>query len=233
MAQVFPDKSLFARMAQRQHEFYELAAGGTYIETSAKDTLYIGAENYDDLEFISDRKKLVTNSDVTAVYWKDARQENVPTYSLAKGSEQAVLLDYGKTGSTIDIPRLEPTAWSVLKAAPIAFVNATFRPFPWNITSPFMVLSGLENLLVTLLSILALVGVCRGKPLLDSTWYLSISFALVILVLTGLVTPVVGAIVRYKVLSLPFLTCALLSAVNTPRIERYLQGKFPILNKYF
>ncbi|MCF8461396.1 MAG: hypothetical protein K9G46_11790 [Flavobacteriales bacterium] len=233
MAQVFPDKSLFARMAQRQHEFYELAAGGTYIETSAKDTLYIGAENYDDLEFISDRKKLVTNSDITAVYWKDARQENVATYSLAKGSEQTVLLDYGKTGSTIDIPKLEPTAWSVLKAAPIAFVNATFRPFPWDISSPFMVLSGLENLLVILLSILAIVGVCRGKPLLDSTWYLAASFALVILVLTGLVTPVVGAIVRYKVISLPFLTSALLSAVNTPRIERYALGKFPVLKKYF
>ena len=232
IAQVFPDKSLFKRMAQRQHEFYQLAAGGTYIETSTKDTLYIGAENYDELEFISDRKKLVTKTAITAVYWRDARQENVPTYSLSTGTEQTVLLDYGKTGSTIDIPKLEPNAWSVLKAAPVAFVNATFRPFPWNIRSPFMVLSGFENLMVITLIVLVVLFFQRAT-LSNPVFYVSLSFALVILILAGLVTPVVGAIVRYKSLSLPFLTCALLSVVNTPRIESYLQRKIPILKKYF
>ncbi|MCF8465348.1 MAG: hypothetical protein K9G41_10925 [Flavobacteriales bacterium] len=232
IAQVFRDKSLFKRMAQRQHEFYQLAAGGTYIETSTKDTLYIGAENYDELEFISDRKKLVTKTAITAVYWRDARQENVPTYSLSTGTEQTVLLDYGKTGSTIDIPKLEPTAMSVLKAAPIALVNATFRPFPWDINSPFMLLSGLENLLVLVLLVLSVL-LFQKATLIHPVFYVSISFALVILVLTGLVTPVVGAIVRYKVISLPFLTCALLSVANTPRIEGYLKRKIPNFNKYF
>ena len=232
MAQAFPDKSLFKRMAQRQYEFYQLAAGGTYIETSAKDTLYIGAENYDELEFISDRKKLVTKTVITAVYWKDARLADVSTYLLDKGTEQTVLLDYGKTGSTIDIPKLEPNAWSVLKAVPVALVNATFRPFPWNIRSPFMVLSGLENLFVLVLLLMSVLFFQR-LTLSNPVFYVSLSFALVILILTGLVTPVVGAIVRYKVISLPFLTCALLSVVNTPRIESYVLSKFPVLKKYF
>ena len=232
IAQVFPEKSLFKRMAQRQHEFYQLAEGGTYIQTAAKDTLYIHAQDFEELEFISDRKKLVLISDVDAVYWQDAKQSGTTIYTLKKGSEQTVLLDYGKTGSTIAIPLLDDSVWSILKATPAAFINATFRPFPWNIRSPFMALSGLENIVLLGLLILA-IFFFQSQALSNPIFYVSISFALVILVLTGLVTPVVGAIVRYKVPALPFLACGLLALVNTVRIETYMMSKFPVLKKYF
>ncbi len=219
-------------MAQRQHEFYQLAEGGTYIQTAAKDTLYIHTQDFEELEFISDRKKLVLRSDVDTVYWQDAKQSGATIYTLTKGSEQTVLLDYGKTGSTIAIPLLDDGVWSMLKATPAAFINATFRPFPWNIRSPFMALSGLENIL--LVGLLALViFFFQPQALSHPIFYVSISFALIILVLTGLVTPVVGAIVRYKVPALPFLACGLLALVNTARIETYVMSKFPVLKKYF
>ncbi len=229
---LFPERSLFAKMAQRQHEFYQLARGGTYVRTGANDTLYIGADNYDDLEFIEDRKKLVLKADLAAVHWKDVRKENVATRTLQKESELTVLLDYGRTGSTIDIPLLEPSAWSIIKAVPAAFVNATLRPFPWNIRSPFMLLSGLENLLLLIVVLLA-VFFFQPAALSDPVFHVAVSFALVILILTGLVTPVVGAIVRYKVPSLPFLMCALLSLVNTASIEGYARHRFPSIKKYF
>lgn len=229
---VAPDNSLFARMAQRQHEFYQLAEGGTYIKTSANDTLYIGAEYFDELEFVSDRKEVVPKSDVTAVYWRDAKQLDASKITLKDGVKQIVLLDYGKTGSTIDIPRLEPNFWSILKASPVAFINAMFRPFPWNIRSPFMALSGLENLLIIGLLILVVLFF-QGQVLSNPIFYVAISFALVILLLTGLVTPVVGAIVRYKVPALPFLACALIALIDTSRIEQFLGQKFPFLKKYF
>ncbi|MGB1317521.1 MAG: hypothetical protein ACPG5W_04920, partial [Flavobacteriales bacterium] len=227
-----PDKSLFKRMAQRQYEFYQLAEGGTYVKTAEKDTLYIGAENYDDLEFISDRKELRVLDAVNAVYWKDAKSESAAAILLESEESYQVLLDYGKTGSTIDIPILEPNAWSLLEAVPMALVNATFRPFPWKVRSPFMALSGLENFMILTLLVLA-VYKFQAEALRNPIFWVSASFALIIIVLTGLVTPVVGAIVRYKVPALPFLVCSIMALANTASIERYALSKFPFLKNYF
>jgi len=230
LGQFMPNKDPLQRLVQKQNAFYQLAEGGTYVKTNTSDTLYISAQDYDLLEFSDDRAKVVMKEDVKAVYWKDAKQETAQNQELEQGTELKVLLDYGNTGSTINIPRLEPTALSVLKATPIAFVNATFRPFPWEIRSPFMMLSGIENILIVVLIILAVVGVFREKLLPNpAVWFVAISFALIILILTGLVTPVLGAIVRYKVPALPFLVCALLALVDTDWLENKLQ---PLVRRF-
>jgi hypothetical protein len=143
-----------------------------------------------------------------------------------------VLLDYGKTGSTIETPRLEAEFFSILKASPVALLNATFRPFPWNIRSPFMLLSGVENLIVLLLLIFCVVRF-RVEALSHPVFWLAVTFSFCILILTGLVTPVVGAIVRYKVPALPFLVCALLALIDTTSIEQFLSDKLPFLKRYF
>lgn len=228
-----PSKSLFTKMAQRQFEFYQLAEGGTYLKTPAGDSLYVAADDYEKLEFVDDRKAILLKETVEAVGWRDAKQPNVQSIAIPTDQKYEVLLDYGQTGSAIETLRLEPDFWSVLKASPMALVNALFRPFPWNIRSPFMLLSGVENLIILVLIILATVGVCHGRPALNPTFWVAVSFSLVILILTGLVTPVVGAIVRYKVPALPFLTCALLTLIDTDVIEQFLLRKLPFLKRYF
>ena len=225
VSQIMPSKNPLDRLVQKQYAFYQLAEGGTYVKTNTSDTLYISAQDYDLLEFSDDRTKVVLKEELEAVYWKDAKQEIASRQALEKGRELGMLLDYGRTGSTIETPQLEATFWSVLTASPTALMNAMFRPFPWEIRSPFMVLSGLENILIVLLLILAIAGVFRGTNLLSSpVFYAAISFAIVILILTGLVTPVLGAIVRYKVPALPFLVCALLALIDTEWLEEKLNS---------
>jgi hypothetical protein len=230
--QLMPTKSLFPRMAQRQHEFYQLAEGGTYLKTSAGDSLYVSASDYEKLEFVDDRRGIVLEETVQAVSWRDAKKENVSSISLPTDEKYEVLLDYGKTGSTIETPRLEPNLWSILKASPTALVNALFRPFPWNIRSPFMLLSGVENLILLVLIVLCISHFQSGA-ISNPIFWVAISFSFIILVLTGLVTPVVGAIVRYKVPALPFLVCALLALIDTDSIEQFVVRKLPFLKRYF
>ncbi|MFC2176657.1 hypothetical protein ACFLR1_06800 [Bacteroidota bacterium] len=235
---VSPDKSPVKRLARKQHEFYQLAEGGTYVRTSENDTLYIGPEFYDAFLFVSNREKIVLQSDVQATSWEQAKQVGAPLKDLRAGSEYEILLDYGRTGSTINIPKLEANAWSVLKAVPLAFVNAAFRPFPWNIRSPFMLLSGIENIILMLLFLAAGIRFLKnpfGHSFLKSksVFYVAILFAATILILTGLVTPVVGAIVRYKVPALPFLVCGLLAVVDTGGLDVKLSKRFPFFKRYF
>lgn len=224
LSTALPWKSPLKRLAQKQHEFYQLAEGGTYVATSAQDTLYIAAADYELLVFSDHRSRVKPAQSIVATHWRDAKKESAPKVELRAGTKLRVLLDYGKTGSTIAIPRLEPTISSVLKAAPVALLNAAFRPFPWEVTSPFMALSGFENILIALLIVMAAIGGVRRKSCARSPiWFVAVSFALIILVLTGLVTPVVGAIVRYKVPALPFLVCALLFFADTTSLENKLQ----------
>lgn len=226
-----PSKSLFARIAQQQYEFFQLAEGGTYVSTASNDTLYIEAEHYELLKFSEDRKIASIAEPLDAVYWKDAKLESAQRFVLDNSESYKVLLDYGKTGSTIAIPKLEPNLTSLLKVTPIALVNATFRPFPWEIRSPFMLLSGLENLIIVCLLIL-MVFMFKSDSLNNPFWYLAIVFASIILVLTGLVTPVIGAIVRYKVPALPFLVCAIIALADKENVENWILDKFPALKNY-
>jgi hypothetical protein len=114
---------------------------------------------------------------------------------------------------------------------PMAMVNAMFRPFPADINSPFMGMAVAENMLLVVLLIAMLLRF-QSSALRHPVLWLSLCFAGVILVLTGLVTPVVGAIVRYKVPALPFLFCAIIALTRTKDIERFFATKFPFLQKY-
>lgn len=220
--QINPEKGIAQRLAKKQYEFYQLAEGGTYIRVANGDTLYINADDYDAIHFEADRDDASLLEDVSTVAWQDAKQPNAPEKVLPTGTEFYVVLDYGRTGSTIDIPKLDDSIWSIVKASPAALMNSLFRPFPWQIDSPFMLLSGLENLIVLLLIVLALILFDRSG-ISSPTFYLAVGFAVVILLLTGLVTPVVGAIVRYKVPALPFLVCAMIGLINTERIEQRIR----------
>lgn len=212
------ERNIFERLATKQHEFYQLAEGGTYVRIASGDTLYISASDFDAIHFKQDRDSASLRYDVAAVNWNDAKKEHATSNTLPGGTEFYVILDYGRTGSTIDIPKLDGSVWTTMKAVPMAIVNALFRPFPWEIRSPFMALSGLENLFILLLFVL-MVLFFRKEALDQPVFYIACFFALIILLLTGLVTPVVGAIVRYKVPALPFLVCGMLALIDTDRIE--------------
>jgi hypothetical protein len=68
-----------------------------------------------------------------------------------------------------------------------------------------MLLAALENLIIAIALIISLYLVVKSKFKLGSYWILlAIFFCMTIFILTGLVTPILGAIVRYKVPALPF-----------------------------
>lgn len=210
LGRFWPEQDILQRLAQKQHDFNMLAKGGTYVrQTEApNDTLYIPAHHHPNLAFSSDRKQLNIREVVTARDWSEAYQEYANEILIPAQTQFHVLLDYGKTGSGIEIPKLEGTIASTIKAAPMALVNALFRPFPKDVSSAFMLLAVAENLLLVLLILLVLFRLDR-QFLNHPIFWLCIFFAALILLLTGLVTPIVGAIVRYKVPALPFLVCAL------------------------
>jgi hypothetical protein len=215
LGKLWPEQDILKRLAQKQRDFNMLATGGTYVrQTEApNDTLYIPAQFHGDLVFSPNRKHLISTQTLSARNWNEAYHEDVDEMRIPAQTSCEVLLDYGKTGSGIVIPKLDGTVLSTMKAAPMALVNALFRPFPHDVHSAFMVMALAENLLLVILMLLVFFRFDKGQLNHPILW-LCLFFAVVILLLTGLVTPVVGAIVRYKVPALPFLVCALLVLIR-------------------
>lgn len=123
-----------------------------------------------------------------------------------------------QVGSKIDIPELEPSFKSILINTPNAIFNVFFRPFIWEVNSIFSLLSGLENLLIIGIILIALFY-RKSDYRANGLIYFSISFTLILFVLIGLTTPVIGALVRYKVPALPFLLIIFFDLIDIDKLK--------------
>lgn len=107
-------------------------------------------------------------------------------------------------GSLIQIPPINNTADLVLNA-PTALFNTYFRPHLLEATSATFWAAAIENLGYGLLILLAIVKF--KKPTSENLLLalMCLSFVVGLGFIIGLITPVLGAIVRYKIPALPFL----------------------------
>lgn len=124
-------------------------------------------------------------------------------------------------GSRIKILTLKPTFNSVVKNTPNALFNTLFRPSIFEIYSPVVLLAAFENLLIFLLIIVSYIFLDK-KELKNKLLLFSISYVLILFTLTGLTTPVLGALVRYKTPALPFLFIIFLFIIDKEKIKIFL-----------
>ena len=122
-------------------------------------------------------------------------------------------LSLGNVGSLVDTTMLKPTLIDFIKNVPIALYRSLFKPFPWDVHNILSILPALENILLWLLCFLI---ICKHSKKNQSAELLifSLSFAVCLNTLNGLIVPVFGALVRYKVPALPFLFASLVCLID-------------------
>ncbi len=102
---------------------------------------------------------------------------------------------------------------------PVAIFTSIFRPGIWEISGLFSLISALENTVLLLLLILPIRYFKRPNDKDLNIFLFSISFVVLLGTLIGLSTPILGAIVRYKIPLLPFYLIAILSFTDLKRIS--------------
>jgi len=123
---------------------------------------------------------------------------------------------YTNVGSRIEIPRLEDSFSSFLRHTPNALFNCLFRPHIFEAHNFTSMLAAIENLLIVIILLLTLLFFKKNQ---FHTWlWFSLSFSTMLFILIGLTTPVLGALVRYKVPALPFLLFLLISFIDFNKI---------------
>jgi len=127
---------------------------------------------------------------------------------LSEASEkQTDLKQSYYAGNTFDIGSYEPTITGALGVSPAALTAGLFRPFIWESKNVVMLLSGIENFIYLLLSILILfrfkfgklIKIISSNPLLLFCLIYSLFFSLIV----GLSTANFGALVRFRIAYLP------------------------------
>jgi hypothetical protein len=126
-----------------------------------------------------------------------------------KQNDFITLSELFDTGSAYKISPIEPTISSLIKAIPMGAINGFFRPFPNNINNILQFFPLIENILLYLMVLYLLFKILFLKIEINqdvkNILWNSLFFIIMLFILTGVSTPVIGALVRYKVPGLLFL----------------------------
>ncbi len=131
----------------------------------------------------------------------------------------------------------ESSALGLLRLWPESMVLCLFRPFLWeSFRCPIMIIAGLENTVLLLLTLRAaffafigprsLVAALRSPLFLMCLIFVGVfGFAI------GVSTPNLGTNSRYRIPAIPFFIGAL-GILESQRLERKAQRKFPVANTW-
>lgn len=135
----------------------------------------------------------------------------VPELMVNKQTEFFNLARTENAGSFVPIPVLEPNGYSLAVNAPRAVLFTLTRPVIGETKNPMMLLASLENAAIIILIIINFYFLLRKKCSFNGLSFILMGKLVIITLfcLIGWVTPILGAVVRYKVAALPFLMAIL------------------------
>ena len=129
------------------------------------------------------------------------------------------LSNFMNSKSYFPIHKLEPTIWSLVSNIPHALYNTMLRPTFSTFDSGFKILTAIENAGIMLLILISFLFIKKKSEIHYPMALFTLTFVLVLFTVIGLVTPVTGAIVRYKVPGIPFLLIFCLLIIDMDKVE--------------
>ncbi|MDD4148533.1 MAG: hypothetical protein PHE33_00740 [Bacteroidales bacterium] len=147
--------------------------------------------------------------------------------SKAVISQQDLKQDY-YGGNSFDIGDFDPTIGGAASVTPAAIIAGLYRPFLWEANSVVMLLSGLENMILLLLTIYVLL---RAGPVFflkqlakEPFLIFCFVFTLIMAMGIGLSTSNFGALVRFKIPLIPFFLMGWLFVLDEYRKSKRIKN---------
>ncbi|MCK9612139.1 MAG: hypothetical protein PHR81_08735 [Bacteroidales bacterium] len=131
------------------------------------------------------------------------------------------------SGSLTSDKLLKPELSDMILQAPVSFYNTLIRPYIFEAHSLIMIFAAIENMVILFLIIFCLVF-ARFKEANKSILIFCFIIVTGTFILTGITTPVIGAMVRYKAPALPFLLIFLFHLLDKEKVFMHL----PFLRKF-
>jgi hypothetical protein len=130
-------------------------------------------------------------------------------------ANNAEVIANSEADNIIHYRELAPTIGSFVRNAPWALFSGLFRKLPWETNKFMQVVSGIENLLLLLLTISALRNLSKLPAAHDRLLiFTALFYCLVLCTFLALSTPNFGTLSRYRIGFLPFFV--LLISIDNP-----------------
>jgi hypothetical protein len=206
-------------LSEKQRQFINVSKGGYFIEQE-NDTFRIeynlgtrSIRMYGDSGYFI--KKTVGYNFVNL---RDAKHVEL---KAGKTNSFKILKKISGAKSSIEISAIDGIR-SLIKNLPEYILNVLIRPFPRESKNIFQFTTLLENISVIICFLLALVWFKQPKQN-EIVWMICFFFFVFLLfALIGATTPVIGAIVRYKIPALPFLWIIILIVIDESKFKNSL-----------
>jgi hypothetical protein len=127
--------------------------------------------------------------------------------------------------SSIPIEELKPTVWSFVSTTPQAISLSSLRPYPNDVKHLLSLAAAVETQLILLLFLLFLFFRRREKTESKNVLYFCIFFSMTLLLSIGFSVNNLGAIVRYRSVTLPLLVGIMAAQTNWKTINSFFNGK--------
>ncbi|GAC1423378.1 MAG: hypothetical protein NVS9B7_02290 [Flavisolibacter sp.] len=126
-------------------------------------------------------------------------------------------------GSAIEVRKLEPNFYSFLINAPQAFALSTLRPYPSDVNHLLSLAAAMEVCFFMLLFFIFL-GWRKNKVPLSPFLLFCLFFSFTVLMMIGYGVNILGAIVRYRSIVLPFIIIPLIAIIDWQKIKMVVFG---------
>ncbi len=127
--------------------------------------------------------------------------------------------EFMKSKSIISPPVIENSLPDLLIKSPVAFSKAMFQPFVTQAHNPFSWMAAVENLMLILFLMVALIYASPpGREALP-LFLLALFFVILLYALIGFTTANAGSLVRYKMPALPFLLFISIALLNRKKFR--------------
>ena len=154
---------------------------------------------------------------------------DIPSAIVQKQQDFYNVATSSKAESVIATTKITPQLFSFIKATPEAILNSLFRPFWWDVKKIIMLPNAIESSALLLCMILMMLFPKKPETETLPILLVCIFFSFTLAVLIGMTTPVIGAIVRYKIPFMPFLLTTILICTDTEKLKMNLS---PSSKKY-
>ena len=249
---LFHNGGPFIMISDKQTDFNRISRGGIYLTKIKDPSQYVLIPvsdssnvvplnpNADSLLHKKGIQYLVSN----AFCYHETKTGNKVPYMLKKGTAYTgftfnkndtvhltandstaycVIVFIEPAKSRIFIIPIRPNLTSLLTNIPEALKISMLLPYPWDVHSAMTAIYCAENMLVLLLLFFALLFI--KKPVHIDLILFCLTYCLMMLILIGLVTPILGGIERYKSVVIPFMFILLLLVTDQDKIVRTFKLK--------
>lgn len=195
-----PRFNVVDRLSAKQSDLINVAQGGIFF---INDTAFCAFDyqHLDHFQYYPEDNRIQVTEKTSGEYKPFGQREFYPFEIEKSPRKYEVYLVIPPSDTYVDVAPIEGSSLQLLKNIPAAIFNVMFRPLPTDPGSNFKHIAFVENLGFIAFLIFAFI---RRKKLSEAekTWlFYLLSSAVILILVIGWTTPIVGAIVRYKMVA--------------------------------